>query len=359
MTFPSRVILLLALAAGAGACGEGRADLPVLVLAPASDSILVPFTIVTQATWLGDARWAVLAPNEDLVALVDFAEGSVDTLGGRRHPAYRNPLTLFAINDTLYVSDWGLRRVTAWDQSGRLLDSFPAFADLRGALPQAGDGAGRFYSKLPPRGRSGIHDSAAVVRTVLDRQSGDTIAKLAPLDIIEVRGDRGVRFERRVMSGEDAWGVRLDGAVWVARVGQNRVTWFTPDGRKRDGPLLPDRLLPVTQVDRDQFLQEFPPALRGTARKLPFAAIKPAFVAGFTAADGAVWLERSRATADTMQQYQVIDSTGQLVAAVHIPGWGRLRAVGLDAALVAEPSDGRTLLLEFELRAPASEAATN
>jgi hypothetical protein len=359
MNSPSRVILLLALAGSAGACGEGRADLPVLVLAPAGDSIFVPFTIVTQATWLGNERWAVLAPDEDLVALIDFADGSVDTLGGRRHSVYHNPLTLFAANDTLYVSDWGLRRVTLWDQSGRLLDSFPAFADLRGALPQAGDGAGQFYIKLPPRGRAGIHDSAAVVRTTPDRQSGDTVAKLAPLDIVEIQGDRGVRFERRIMSGEDAWGVRVDGAGWVARVGQNRVTWFTPDGRNRDGPLLPDRLLPVTQIDRDQFLQEFPPALRSTARRLPFAAIKPAFVAGFTAADGEVWLERSRAPADTTQQYQVIDSTGQLVAAVHIPGWGRLRAVSMGAALVAEPSDGRTLLLEFEVPIPAPEATAD
>ena len=359
MNAPARVVLFLALAGSAWACGEGRADLPVLVLTPVSDSIFLPFTIVTKATWLGEARWAVLAPNEDLVALVDFAEGSVDTLGGRRHPAYHNPLTLFTANATLYVSDWGLRRVTAWDHSGRLLNSFPAFADLRGALPQAGDGAGRFYSKLPPRGRVGTQDSAAVVRTAPERQSSDTVAKLAPPDMVEVRGDRGVRFERRIMAGEDTWGVRADGAVWVARVGQNRVTWFAPDGQKRDGSLLPDRLLPVTQVDRDQFLQEFPPALRSTARKLPFAAIKPAFVAGLTAANGDVWLERSRAPVDTMQQYQVIDSTGQLVAAVHIPGWGRLRAVGMDAALVAEPSDGRTLLLEFELRGPTREAAEN
>jgi hypothetical protein len=357
MNSPRRIILLLALAGSAGACGEGRGDLPVLVLVPASDSVLVPFTIVTQAAWLGDTRWAVLAPNEDVVGLVDFADGSVDTLGGRRHSAYRNPLTLFTAHEALYVSDWGLRRVTVWDQSGRLLDSFPAFADLRGALPQAGDGSGRLYSKLPAIGRAGIHDSAVLVRTEADRLSSDTVANLAPLDMVEIRGDRGVRFERRVLSGEDAWGVRVDGAVWVARVGQNRVTWFTPDGEARDGPLLPDRVLPVTQVDRDQFLQEFPPALRSTARRLPFAAIKPAFVAGFTATDGKVWLERSRAVADTMQQYQVVDSTGQLVLAVHIPGWGRLRGVGEGSVLVAEPSDGRTLLLRFEVREPAWEDA--
>jgi len=354
-----RVTTLLALAAATGACGEGRLDLPIAVLTPARDTIAVPFTIVTAAAWLGGGRWAVLAPNEDVVALIDFARGSVDTLGGRRHPAYHNPLNIFAANETLYVSDWGLRRVTAWDPTGRLLDSFPAFAALRGALPQAADGAGRFYSKVPPRGGAALADSTAVVRTAPDRQGGDTIAPLAPLDMVEVQSERGVRLERRILSGEDVWGVRSDGAVWVARVGQNRVTWYAPDGQQRDGPLLPDRVLPVTQVDRDQFLEGFPPALRSTAGKLPFAAIKPAFVAGITTADGEVWLERSRAQADTMQQYQVIDSAGQLVTAVHIPGWGRVRAVGKDAALVAEPSDDKVLLLQFEVPARQPEAAAH
>ncbi len=351
-----RVITVFTLATAAGACGEGRPDLPIAALTLARDTIAVPFTIVTAATWLGGGRWAVLAPNEDVVALVDFAAGSVDTLGGRRHRAYHNPLHIFSAHDTLYVSDWGLRRVTTWDRTGRLLDSFPAFDALRGALPQAADGAGRFYSKLPPRGGA---DSAAVVRTAPGQQSADTIAALAPLDMVEVQSERGVRLERRILSGEDVWGVRSDGAVWVARVGQNRVTWHTPDGQQRDGPLLPDRVLPVTQVDRDQFLEGFPPALRRTAAKLLFAAIKPAFVAGITTADGDIWLERSRAPADTMQQYQVIDSAGQLVTAVHIPGWGRVRAVGTDAALVAEPFDERVLLLQFELPAHQQERAVN
>jgi len=354
-----RVTTLFALAAATGACGEGRLDLPIAVLTPARDTIAVPFTIVTAATWLGGGRWAVLAPDEDVVALVDFARGSVDTLGGRRHRAYHNPLHIFAAHDTLYVSDWGLRRVTAWDRTGRLLDSFPAFDALRGALPQASDGAGRFYSKLPPRGGAGSADSAAVVRTARGKQSADTVAALAPPDLAEVQGDRGVRLERRILSGEDAWGVRTDGAVWIARVGQNRVAWFMPDGQQRDGPLLPDRVLPVTQVDRDQFLEGFPPGLRSTARKLPFAAIKPAFVAGITTADGEVWLERSRAPADTVQQYQVIDSAGQLVMAIHIPGWGRVRAVGTDAALVAEPFDERVLLLQFELPANRPDRDAN
>jgi hypothetical protein len=354
-----RVTTLFVLAAATGACGEGRPDLPVVVLAPARDTIAVPFTIVTAAAWLGGERWAVLAPNEDVVALIDFTAGSVDILGGPRHRAYHNPLHVFAARDTLYVSDWGLRRVTVWDRTGRLLDSFPAFDALHGALPQASDGAGRFYSKLPPRGGAGSGDSAVIVRTAPGKQSADTIAALAPLDLAEVHSDRGVRLERRILSGEDAWGVRVDGAVWIARVGQNRVTWFMPDGQQRVGPLLPDRVLPVTQVDRDQFLEGFPPGLRSTARKLPFAAIKPAFVAGITTADGEVWLERSRAPADTMQQYQVIDSDGQLVTAIHIPGWGRVRAVGRDAAFVAEPFDERVLVLQFELPTNRPESAAN
>ncbi len=355
MPLLNRASLFFAVVAGVGACGEGRVAVPVVTLPATPDTLVAPFTLVTAAAALGEGRWAVLAPDQELVAIVDFRAGSVDTLGGGRHRAYRNPLTVFAAHDALYVSDWGLRRVTVWDRAGRLTDSFPAFASLRGAMPTAADRQGSLYSKVPPRGRTAAFDSAAVVRTPPDGSMPDTVAALAPLDMVEVSGERGSRLERRILSGEDVWGVRPDGAVWVARVRENRVSWFTTDGRRRDGPLLPDRVLPVTQRDRDQFLEEFPPALRSTARKLPFAAIKPAFVAGMTAGDGTVWLERSRAEADTAQQYQVIDSIGQLIRTVHIPGWGRLRAVGSDAALVAEPLNGRVLLLQFGLGAGSAE----
>ncbi len=357
---PSAILPILCIGALA-ACGDGRPDVAVVTLAPAKDTLHLPYPVITHAVPLGPQRWAVLAANEELVALIDIARQDVDTLGGAGHPAYRNPLALFGWDTLLYVSDWGLRRVTAWDHNGRLADSLPAIDALRGALPAASDALGRLYVELPPHsGRDGRGnlDSAAVVRVDADGQTIDTIARLAPLDMVQVEGEHGPRFERRVLSGEDAWGVRPDGAVWIARVGQNRVTWYEPagDGRPRRGALLPDRLLPVTEADRDAFLNQFPRAMRSVALKLPFAAIKPPFVAGFTADDGRVWLERSRAAADADRQYHIIDSTGALAQVVHLPGWARILAVAEGTALAFETTErgGRVMRYRIEGAPPAS-----
>ena len=134
----------------------------------------------------------------------------------------------------------------------------------------------------------------------------DTIARLAPLDIAEVIGDAGRRFERRVFSGVDRWGVLPDGSLWVARVYENRVDWRSPEGKWSKGVALPDRVLEVTRYDRELFLRKFPAELRRTAQDLPFAALKPPFEAGVSEPAGQVWLEKSRAPADSSRRYHVV-----------------------------------------------------
>ncbi len=154
----------------------------------------------------------------------------------------------------------------------------------------------------------------------LDR--ADTLARLAPLDIAEVMGDAGRRFERRVFSGTDQWGARPDGSLWVARVYENRVDWRDPAGKWTRGEPLPDRVLEVTRYDRELFLRRFPPELRSTAEQLPFAAIKPPFEAGLTGAGGEVWLEKSRAPIDSSRRYHVVDRQGRLREEIRVPGHG-------------------------------------
>jgi hypothetical protein len=165
----------------------------------------------------------------------------------------------------------------------------------------------------------------------------DTIARLAPLDIAEVQGEAGRRFERRVFSGTDQWGVLADGSLWVGRVYDNRVDWRSLEGKWTRGELLPDRVLEVTRYDRELFLRKFPPELRRTAQDLPFAAIKPPFEAGITSPDGDVWLEKSRAPADSSRRYHVVDRAGKLVEEVRMEGPGRILAVAVRSVLIAEP----------------------
>lgn len=355
----SRTVLLTTVLAGLlTACGASKPAAPVVELAPIGDTVRTSYSDVTEAAWLGGDRWAVVAPPEDAAAIVDFTRRAATPLGGRRSKEPRNPSSLFSAGDTLYVGDWGLRRLTLWTPEGRLVRSIPASDAVRGSLPRARDASGRFYLDLYPQAGpdgSGNRDSAAVVRVDPGFTQADTIARLAPLDIAEVVGNAGRRFERRIFSGVDRWGVLPDGSLWVARVYDNRVDWRSPEGKWIHGELLPDRVLEVTRYDRELFLRKFPPELRSTAQELPFAALKPPFEAALPGTAGHVWLEKSRAPADSSRRYHVVDRQGRLKQEIRLRGQGRILALGSHTALVAEPTSDGIRLLAVKL---PPEAAT-
>ncbi len=340
-------------------CSGPKLAAPVVELPNSPDTASAPYAEVSEGAWLGGERWAVLAPPDETVGIVDFASRKVAPLGGPKSRDIRNPATAFRQRDTLYVGDWGLRRTTLWTLDGRLVRFVPAADAARGVLPRARDSAGHFYLEMSPRpgaDGSGNRDSGAVVQTDPEFRHLDTIARLAPLDIAEVVGDAGRRFERRIFSGIDRWGVLPDGSLWIARVYQNRVDWRDPSGRWIRGEALPDRVLEVTRYDRELFLRRFPPELRPTAEQLPFAALKPPFEAGFTAPEGDVWLEKSRAPADSSRRYQVVNRQGRILREIRVPGRGRIVAIGPNTVLVAEPAPDATRLLRFAIPQTADSA---
>jgi hypothetical protein len=342
----------LVLAALLAACGSSKSAAPVVELAAAGDTAVAPYAEVSEAVWLGADRWAIFAQLDEAVAIIDFAGRAVAQVGGRGSTELRNPANIFFIEDTLYIGDWGLRRLTLWAPPGRLARAIPAPAIVRGTLPRARDASGRFYLDMfpaPGPDGSGNRDSVAVVRTDPELTRVDTIAQLAPLDIAEIVGEAGRRFERRVFSGVDRWGVLPDGSLWVARVSDNRVDWRSPEGEWSRGTPLPDRVLEVTRYDRELFFRRFPPELRRTAQKLPFAVVKPPFEAGLTAPTGEVWLEKSRAPADSARRYHVVDRRGRLVREIRVRGQGRIMAVAPSIALFAEPTPNGTRLVAVRL----------
>ncbi len=353
-TRPFQLVLFAALL---GACGDAEPAAPVIELPTSGDTVTTYDSDVTGAAWLGGDRWAVLAAPNETAAIADFSTRRINRLGAGRTPDLRNPTTLFVAGDSLYIGDWGLRRTTVWTTQGRLVRAVPASDAIRGSLPQARDAQGRFYADLFPRpgpDGSGNRDSAVVLRTDPAFTSADTIARLAPLDVAEVMGDAGRRFERRVFGGVDRWGAVADGSLWVARVYENRVDWRAPDGKWSRGQALPDRVLEVTRYDRELFIQGFPPELRGTAQQLPFAPIKPPFEAAFTGAGERVWLEKSRAPVDSIRIYHVVNREGRLAREVHLRGQGRILAVSDSAALVVERTPDGTRLLQLAIPADTS-----
>ena len=85
--------------------------------------------------------------------------------------------------------------------------------------------------------------------------------------------------------------------------------------------------------------------------QLPFAPVKPPFEAAFTDPDGNIWLEKSRAPADSSRRYHVTDREGRLRRELRVPGPGRILAVGDQAALVAERVPDGTRFVLFRLAA--------
>jgi hypothetical protein len=281
----------------------------------------------------------VLSPADQRVVILDFTTRTVNDLGRDAKNPYQGPFALFTMGDSMYVSDWALRRVTIWTLAGRFVGAVPGPETTRGTLPRARDGDGNWYVQLnPPPGSdgSGKRDSARVLRLSPDFARTDTVLSLSPLDLAEVDGDAGRRFERRVFSGEDDWGVLADRSLWVARVYANRVDWIGPDGTAQKGPALRDKVFTITPADREDFLRHFPSELRPAAEKVPFSPVKPPFERAFTGGDHDVWLEKSRVIPDTVRRYQVIGRNGRLLESVSFNGYGKVLATSPSAVLVRD-----------------------
>lgn len=329
------VLLLLAAACG----GEGpRREYPRAMFSPPLDTVLTRYVNVPVAAWLGGSRWAVVAAEFDEAIVADLGNRSFAVLGGEGEHRLGNPSSVYSFSDTAYVSDWVRRAVTIWDSDRGFLGLIPAPDALRGVLPRARDGAGRLYYEVapPPGPDPSSQDSAAVVHSDPGRTRFDTLARLTPPDVAPIEDEAGRRLQRRIFGGADEWGVVPDGSVWLARVNHNRVDWISPEGITRGEPL-PDRIYEVTSTDLEHWLLQFPEELRSTARQLPWAPFKPPFTEGLTAADGSVWLEKSRAVSDTVRSYHVVDRQGRLLYIAVLPiRQGHVIAVGDTVALLAE-----------------------
>jgi hypothetical protein len=322
------------------ACGPGRQPPPPtsLLVAPA-DTITLSDTEIADAIWLGGERWALLAPQAKVVRLVDFTTGRSTPLG-RPGVDYVEPFAIFRAGDTLYVNDWGKRRVTGWTLTGRLALTQDAPAPFRGSLPRGRDAEGGWYAELRPfpgSDGSGNLNEGAVVRWK-EGATGDTVARLAPFQLERVTRNGATRYERLVLSGADQWGVRPDGSLWLARVGPNLLERCLPGhGVCTAGPPLPDRVLEVTLQDREYFLQSFPEDQRSLAEGIPFAIVKPPFDRAFAAPNGDVWLERSRMLTDSTRRYHRLGADGQALQEVRLPNAQRILAADSTHLLAIDP----------------------
>lgn len=339
-------------------CGEPRdrraETVPEEPLPIAADTIIVPWSDIPEAAWVGGRRWVIVGPDFNAASMIDFATRTASPVGGEKNPELANPYGVFAIGDTAFLADWGKRRVSIWSSEGKLVGSISAPEQTRGVLPKARDAAGNLYFEIPPIAGpdgSGLRESPVVVRANAAMTTFDTVTRLAPLDVAEMNDQGRKRYERLVFGGQDWWGVRPDGRLWVARVRLSVVT--TIEGREeKRGERLPDPVLEVTRNDRLQYINSFPEDLRGMAEKLPFAPYRPNFERAFGIAGGSVWLRKAKTAVDSIRRYQVVDTTGSLARVFTTLGNGVIVAASPESALLVEQFKGGLRMMELRIPAP-------
>ncbi|MDZ4674272.1 MAG: hypothetical protein SGI84_07450 [Gemmatimonadota bacterium] len=328
-------------AVGCLACGPtGPQEEPAEEMVGAlMDTVLTPFGQIPVAVAMDRDRWLVVAPDWDAAVVANFATGSHQPLGKGPGVDYQRPIDVFAAGDSIYLADWGMRRLTAWSRDGQLLGEVPLPEAAGGLFPKARDGVGWFYFEQPLYGGTdgvGLRDSIPILRARVGSTVADTVLRLAPPDVLEVTRENRTRVERAVFGGQDRWGVLPSGDLWVARIVRNRVIWLRKDGARTTGRGLPDPVWEVTDYDRESFMAQFPPDLRSTASGLPFALIKPPFERAFTGPDQNIWLEKSKQGLDSLRRIHVVDSVGNLTRVLAVPTRGSIIAVGDSVLLIAE-----------------------
>jgi hypothetical protein len=342
------------------ACGPAPATAPPFEMLPlAADTLVAPWASLPTAAWLGGDRWVLVGSDWNAAAIADFSDKTLDPLGGPAQRAYLNPASVLAVADTILLADWGRRRTTVWTGEGRLIDSIPWPDALRGSAPRGRDGAGQLYFEvrpIPQRDGSGNRDSAAIVRAPRDLSRFDTVARLAPVDVREMRRENSSRFERQVFSGDDLWGVWRDGTVWIARLLRNQIESIETSGRVTKGPELPDPVYEVTQADRLRYLQGFPEGIRPKETDLAWALIFPPFVTAYAGPGETIWLEKSKPVLDSARAIQVLDRAGDLLRVLRMPGNSRLLAVGSESLLFAEQFEQGVRLMQVRIPARVSPA---
>jgi len=337
----------------ATACGKAPSGPAEEALAFPSDTLEAEWSELPVAAPAAGGRWVVVSPEWNAAVLADFKARSLSPLGGSKSSSYANPFMVFTSADTIFLADWGKRRTTVWTPEGKLIDSLPLVVPLRGAYPRARDAAAQLYFQVDPqagRDGSGNQDSIAIVRAPRSLERFDTTAHLAPRELAEVTRGNSTRFEQRIFSGSDLWGVWPDGMLWIARRYRNQIITRDPHGQLHKGPELPDPVYEVTQADRDRYLQAYPVDVRPKETDLAWALVFPPFTAAFTGSDG-IWLEKSKPVLDSLRRIQVLDRNGALQRVLVLRGQARLIAVGADKLLLAEQFAKGVRLLEVRIPA--------
>lgn len=341
-----------------------------------------PFTQIDGIRELSEGRVVLLDRRDALVVVVDLGAGTFRQIGrtGAGPKEYEIPGKLFALpSGRSAVRDDGngerIMSINADGTPGPFID-YAAARDATGAgrglgrpIPVASDTLGRFYyrtsaMRIRADGTTELTDSSAIERLDLTRNRRDTVAFIREEPGFARQLGRGATTvvarpstTIRPLAASDQWAVAPDGRIAVVSVDPYRVTYFN-DGGRLDGPVIPFDRFPVTQKDKDEWLERSQAPQRTivmTSKTGPAQAVMtrgpaagrpaewptyfPPFVdAPLFAPDGRLWIRRVT-SATVATTYEVMDGGGRLAQRVVLPMQSRVVGFGAQSIYVARVDD--------------------
>lgn len=303
-----------------------------------------------------DANRAVAAdPLEGRVTLVNFADGSMTDIGrqGGGPGEYGAPGPLFAKGDETLMLDMGNRRLLRIVNGQIARDAIP-LAGGDGQLPifpRAVDAQGRIYYDL-----AGVMSPATIEYTRRGRapllrfdpstNRTDTLGMVSfpPTPAASAGpGEVRVSIGGQAYQARDAWAITPEGRVGVVRAAPYHVQWL--GARPATGPDVAYRPVPVGEAEKNAWADQFanrgmtvtvengrrqtrrPP--RPDVSRIQFPETMPAFSGTpIVAANGELWVERSRPARETARTYDVFDAQGLRVRQAVFPANQRVLTVG-------------------------------
>jgi hypothetical protein len=343
----ARAKIALLASASLVAGGAGAQAPPVRSLGKPAAELLESFSTVESVRELRDGRLLVVDSRERIVHLVDASLRAATAVGkqGSGPGEYQRPGVLVRIEgDSTLLTDIGNRRLLVFNTAGQPVGVVGAPVERGGwnpaaNMPRYADRAGRLYYvtalRMPNAEPTTPPDSGVIVRVDRRRGAMDTIARVRlPKTTITTTtaGGKltGVSVMRNPLAEQDEWAVAPDGSVAIARVGDYHVEWVLPNGTRRVGPRVSVQPIPVTKRDRDEATQR---SSAGGVELPDWPEVKPPFLrdAASVAPDGAVWVLRTRAAADSVPVYDVFDANGRLTERVALASRGRIVGFGARA----------------------------
>lgn len=330
------------------------------------------FSSVTGVRELSPSTAIVVDAIERRIAQVDFATGRVTNIGrvGGGPGEFQMPNSvLSAPRGETWVPDLLANRVHVII-GGKIERAIAPPANQLGAISfqaRGIDNAGNLYVPLyGRRDEAGGSDSLRVIRWNTVSGRIDTVTRIASGFAAAGSG--------AVWTPVPNWVALPDGRVAIVQPSPYRVDIVAPGGRVTRGPVQPVTPIRVTDAERNAYraaravaprngeLSRTKDGVRLTQDSRPLAPVPddafpstmPPFigpVAARATPDGQIWVQRSRAAADSIPKYDIFDGTGALLGMAMLRPRSGIVGFGSGTVYVVrkDPADDLQYLEQYRL----------